>query len=1017
MSHLDTAIGAPTLAVPLLDKMMHRCAGAAEGGPGRDPVDPPAALPKSIFEECSIGAEHQSSATVTTNTDADLTPKSEWVVKSHSMPNNIDISGCRKRKAYIPRSTGDRPYISLSVPRRSHDCKAPTAAMAAALPQCDARAPASISPTGSPSARPVTSDDRRPSLAASRSRRAAKPRKAWDSSDASLSGDSWPSKSNCSTSSQGQAAGKRRSDAGDHGVLKRARIASAPAASQPDGAGAAPSEPLLLMRPKRADAKVELSFEQLLFQAFRKQPCAAYTGVVVHCQNMKVEARVNMVSYMPRRERKAQGQIYIAYMVNWHMAALVHDITASIMTAPDFAIYHNQSTKPCVNAAVASDRLNYCDDLTINTKRGCGKHCDKPDSAMDKKQRAEAELRQRYMLPPEELRKQLHHWVAHDGKWVTFRSWLENNLFVSKLATIAILPKLIDEAYLENDERCMLLSHVPAYADAAKRGLGIEHLAHTHMYEQLEMERREDAQGRLQGYKLLTKRYNRRGPVVKSGVLRWVEDKTSKREEAATEEDQQRVDVAWGVLQHWLRHHNAAEQVPRPDHDALDANYHVTFRSFAQWVNHVLATTPSTVAALRQQVEQAAGDSRTKERRGARVSQTAAIRDIEAEIAQYEQVYRKYRTIIPDGDRFPESWFEAEPRHHSCFENFFPGWKALPPSLVQPQRRPAARSSAGRLGSSPLPESLLTAAAHCQSSIEPGPSGMPSFTIPNRMSAPGGLDHPMSGSTAAGQQCRLSLHSLDHFSRTGRLPSPSAPGATISPHLDAAGHVQPGTNAASRGALHQAPLFSNTPLLPLACASVPAPGQMLPSAFHGAAAGLSCTDLQTATEHGISLFQLQLLRNSAAAQAERQNAANAYTNIMPQLNLQVVLQQLLAAQSDAFAISKTCADGVALHALQAASLQHLLPSGVPCLASSPRSSLTSADETTMLNPMLATLLGGRASAAGHVSPQGPSVAGSTGVTAAPSQLPDHITESRLTQKGSTRTISLRGYSQPGRDAA
>lgn len=107
-----------------------------------------------------------------------------------------------------------------------------------------------------------------------------------------------------------------------------------------------------------------------MFQEFRKRTCTAYTGVVVHCQNMKLEARVNMVSYLPQRERKVSGgQVYIAYMTNPHQAAIVHDVTASIMAAEGLSIYHSHNTRPTCNRDVVLERLNYLDDLSINTLR------------------------------------------------------------------------------------------------------------------------------------------------------------------------------------------------------------------------------------------------------------------------------------------------------------------------------------------------------------------------------------------------------------------------------------------------------------------------------------------------------------------------------------------------------------------------------------------------------------------------------------------------------------------------
>lgn len=80
---------------------------------------------------------------------------------------------------------------------------------------------------------------------------------------------------------------------------------------------------------------------------------------------------------------------------------------------------------------------------------------------------------------------------------------------------------------------------------------------------QLVMDRIMDASGNLCGYKLRAKRYRRRKPEVRNGAVKWFDDKSYRcdLEDVPTEEDQQRVDIAWGVVCRWLRHYDPALQV------------------------------------------------------------------------------------------------------------------------------------------------------------------------------------------------------------------------------------------------------------------------------------------------------------------------------------------------------------------------------------------------------------------------------------------------------------------------
>lgn len=57
-------------------------------------------------------------------------------------------------------------------------------------------------------------------------------------------------------------------------------------------------------------------------------------------------------------------------------------------------------------------------------------------------------------------------------------------------------------------------------------------------------------------------------------------------------------------------------------------------------------------------------------------------------------MHDKFRAVVETGERMPSTWSEAKPQHRQAFENFFAGWKPLPPSMSQPQRKLQARPSA-----------------------------------------------------------------------------------------------------------------------------------------------------------------------------------------------------------------------------------------------------------------------------------------------------------------------------------
>eukprot|EP00892_Ulva_mutabilis_P009633 jgi/Ulvmu1/7041/UM033_0101.1 len=68
-----------------------------------------------------------------------------------------------------------------------------------------------------------------------------------------------------------------------------------------------------------------------------------------------------------------------------------------------------------------------------------------------------------------------------------------------------------------------------------------------------------------------------------------------------------------------------------------------------------------------------------------------ALRD---RVQRLQAVHDKFRAVVDQGERMPGTWSEAKPQHRQAFENFFAGWKPLPPSMSQPQRKLQARTTA-----------------------------------------------------------------------------------------------------------------------------------------------------------------------------------------------------------------------------------------------------------------------------------------------------------------------------------
>ena len=145
---------------------------------------------------------------------------------------------------------------------------------------------------------------------------------------------------------------------------------------------------------------------------------------------------------------------------------------------------------------------------------------------------------------------------------------------------------------------CVLTSAVRscgACVPGSQRGVGV----------QLAMEKVTDGNGSVAGYRLRAKRYRRRKPELRNGAVKWFDDKSYRfdLEDAPTEEDQRRLDIAWGVVRSWLRHYDPSMQSPPPDYDAVDANYYVTWSHFAEWVNTLLEHLPAEIKALQEEAE------------------------------------------------------------------------------------------------------------------------------------------------------------------------------------------------------------------------------------------------------------------------------------------------------------------------------------------------------------------------------------------------------------------------------
>jgi hypothetical protein len=178
-------------------------------------------------------------------------------------------------------------------------------------------------------------------------------------------------------------------------------------------------------------------------------------------------------------------------------------------------------------------------------------------------------------------------------------------------------------------------------------------------------------------------------------------------------------------------------QGPPPDYDAVDANYYVTWGHFAEWVNTMLEHLPAEIEALRSDALGATAE-RSSTRRSARGGDAMCAlpldhcllarrrsaecrrrdacgrgsmplphppegcpvcRMLKERISRLQAVHDKFRRVVAEGETMPSAWREATPEHRRAFENFFAGWKPLPPSMAQPQRKAANRNSATSGGS------------------------------------------------------------------------------------------------------------------------------------------------------------------------------------------------------------------------------------------------------------------------------------------------------------------------------
>lgn len=66
-------------------------------------------------------------------------------------------------------------------------------------------------------------------------------------------------------------------------------------------------------------------------------------------------------------------------------------------------------------------------------------------------------------------------------------------------------------------------------------------------------------------------------------------------------------------------------------------------------------------------------------------------RVLKERIKRLQAVHDKFRAVVAEGETMPSTWSQAKPEHRRAFENFFSGWKPLPPSMSQLQRRALTR--------------------------------------------------------------------------------------------------------------------------------------------------------------------------------------------------------------------------------------------------------------------------------------------------------------------------------------
>ena len=70
-----------------------------------------------------------------------------------------------------------------------------------------------------------------------------------------------------------------------------------------------------------------------------------------------------------------------------------------------------------------------------------------------------------------------------------------------------------------------------------------------------------------------------------------------------------------------------------------------------------------------------------------------SCRALKERVKRLQAVHDKFRGVVAEGESMPSTWSHAKPEHRRAFENFFSGWKPLPPSMSQLQRRAPARAA------------------------------------------------------------------------------------------------------------------------------------------------------------------------------------------------------------------------------------------------------------------------------------------------------------------------------------